>query len=288
MRSCCLKSDIQDTVCSNIELKVVTLSTLFPPLHPSLLFPTAVSGVTLFWLEPTASSHQPPHMGDWWLLSQLITHALAHERYSQCLQGTAGSVSPFRRMQNCLAVMILAPSKSCPWFKFQCIPTETWNGMDWKRPWRPSSFNPLCDGRFLQWLIQAVLFIWKMLVYIILIYKGTSLQLCFRTVKCLETFSVSYLECMFDHLKTDCADLLSEWKYSLTWKYSIIKKNVVCSQQWKKNAAFISKCFSLWGAAFSHILCEVKKHLSEDISDMSKSCHTLQNWKDSRIRISKH
>lgn len=47
-----------------------------------------------------------------------------------------------------------------------------------------------CHGEFPQWLIQAVLFIWKMLVNIILINKGTILQLCFRTVKCWETFSV--------------------------------------------------------------------------------------------------
>lgn len=152
-------------------------------------------------------------------------------------------------MQNCLAVMILAPSKSCPWFKFQCIPTETWNGMNWKRPWRPSSFNLLCDGRFLQWLIQAVLFIWKMLVYIILIYKGTSLQLCFRTVKCLETFSVSYLECMFDHLKTDCADLLSEWKFCLTWKYSIIKKMLYVVNNEKKCCIYF-QMFLFMGCSF--------------------------------------
>lgn len=126
-----------------------------------------------------------------------------------------------------------------------------------------------------------------MLVNIILIYKGTISQLCFRTVKCLETFSVSYLECVFDHLKTDCTDLLSEWKFCLIWKYSIIN-NILHGVSNERKMLHSFPNVSLYGLQLSHTFyVRWKKHLSKDISNMSKSCHILQNWKNSRIWVSK-
>lgn len=69
---------------------------------------------------------------------------------------------------------------------------------------------PLFFFFYLEWLIQAVLFIWKLLVRIISICRTTISQLYFRTVKCLEAFYGScHLLCTFDQQKMDYTVLLS-------------------------------------------------------------------------------